>query len=104
MQTDQLVQQIKSRFDHNQAKAVLKESQASKMLFTYNGGMWNAGPELATQCNLCLANGHPSPVFEDIYGTPVKVDADELKTLTIQRWQEQMNAWLVEYEQLCNQR
>jgi hypothetical protein len=43
-------------------------------------------------------------VLEDLYGTPVKVNVSELATQTQHRWQEQMNAWLVENEDLSNKR
>jgi hypothetical protein len=104
MQTDILSQNIKKRFDHAQAKLVLKETYSAKMVFAFNGGMWQADPLLITQCNLCLANGHFEPVLEDFYGNPVKVDAEELKILALERWQEQMNAWLVEYNNIAKQR
>jgi len=102
--SDELVSKIKSRFDHATQKKLLREKYSSKLTFAHAGGMWKASPELATQCNLCLANGNFNPVFEDLYSTPVKVDAEELKNLTLQRWQEQMNAWLDEHEELSKQR
>jgi hypothetical protein len=37
-------------------------------------------------------------VLLDLYDAPVKVDVRELELAAQQRWQEQMNAWLVEYE------
>ena len=104
MSTDKLSLRIRERFDHNQAKRVLKEKYQAKMLFAHAGGMWCAGPELITQCNLCLANAYFQPVLLDTHGNPVKVDADELKTQATQRWQEQMNAWHIEYEGLRKQR
>lgn len=104
MDTDKLSQRIRKRFDHNQAKRVLKEKYQSKMLFAHAGGMWCAEPALITQCNLCLAQGYFEPVLQDTHGNPVKVNADDLKVLALQRWQEQMNAWHVEYEELRKQR
>lgn len=104
MNPDNLVQEIKSRFDHATQKKLLREKYHSKMTFAHAGGMWKANPDLVTQCNLCLANGHFTPVFEDLYGTPVQVDAEELKTLAIQRWQEQMNSWLEEHNNLKRER
>jgi hypothetical protein len=43
-------------------------------------------------------------VLPDLYENPVKIDSKELMTLSQQRWQEQMNAWLIEYEELNKQR
>lgn len=104
MQTDLLAENIRKRFDHTQAKIVLREKYASKMLFTYQQGMWKASPELITTCNLCIANGHLDPVLEDIYSNPVQVNAEELKNLALLRWQEQMNGWLVEFNKIAQQR
>jgi hypothetical protein len=104
MQTDLLAENIRKRFDHTQAKIVLREKYASKMLFPHNQGMWRAGPDLITQCNLCIANGHLDPVLEDIYNNPVRVNAEELKTLTLERWQEQMNGWAAEFSEIAKQR
>ena len=104
MDTDKLSQRIRARFDHNQAKRVLREKYHAKMHFALSGGLWHAGPELITQCNLCLAHGHFNPVMADVHGNPVKVDAEELKTLALERWQEQMNAWHAEHEELRKQR
>jgi len=104
MDTDKLSQRIRKRFDHNQAKRVLREKYSAKMQFALSGGMWTAGPELITKCNLCLAHGYFNPVLLDLNNNPVKVDAEELKTLALQRWQEQMNAWHAEHEELRKQR
>jgi len=40
----------------------------------------------------------------DLYETPVRVNAPQLLALVEQCWKEQMNAWLVEYEQLNKNR
>ena len=101
MQTDQLSQNIKIRFDHQQARIVLRETYQAKMLFAHNGGMWKASPELIVLCECCK---DAEAVFEDYYNTPVSVNTIELKQLAMQRWQEQMNAWQAEYEEISRQR
>ena len=53
MDTEQLRQNIRTRFDHKQARLVLRETYQAKMIFAYNGGMWRAGPELINLCNIC---------------------------------------------------
>lgn len=102
MNTDQLLAQARARFDHAANRRVLKEKYQAKLLFPYRGGMWKAGPEL-------LALLHSIPVEDevvllDLYETPIKVDPGELQSLTFDRWQEQMNAWLVEFDQLSKNR
>jgi hypothetical protein len=71
------------------------------MLFAHAGGMWRADPELL----VLLATVPPGDaVILDLYQTPVQVDPEQLRALAMQRWQEQMNAWLIEHEQLNQQR
>jgi hypothetical protein len=43
-------------------------------------------------------------VLIDLYENPVKVDSKELLALSQERWNEQMNAWLIEYTELNNNR
>ena len=102
MDNNDLVKQARSRFDHAAARRVLKEKYEAKMLFAYNGGMWRAGSELNTMIFTCGRIGEI--VLLDLYETPVKVDSVELMKLSQERWNEQMNAWLVEYEILSQQR
>lgn len=97
---EQLVKRIRTRFDHKQARIVLKETYQAKMIFAYNGGMWRAGPELLTLCNICDTQA----VLEDIYNTPVQVNTNELKVQAMKLWQEQMNAWHHEYNKVSKER
>ena len=101
MDPNQLTQEIKSRFDHATQKRLLKEKYQSKLTFAYAGGMWRAGPELQ---NTLLSCPGTEAVLLDLYENPVRVATNELMTISQQRWQEQMNAWFVEYEQLSRKR
>jgi hypothetical protein len=102
MDTDALIAHARARFDHVAAKRVLKEKYQARMLFAYRGGMWRAGPEL-------LAMLQSVPVEDDIvildlYENPIKINPLELQHLAQDRWQEQMNAWLVEHDELSKRR
>lgn len=101
LDTDTLVKEIKSRFDHATQKRLLKEKYFSKMTFAYEGGMWRASPEMITFLSLY---GEETIVILDLYETPVKVHAGNLCVAMKQRWQEQMNAWLIELESLGQNR
>jgi hypothetical protein len=101
MNTDNLIAHARARFDHVAARRVLKEKYEAKMLFAHAGGMWRASPELL----VLLATVPPGDaVILDLYETPVQVNPEKLRLMAMQRWQEQMNAWYVEHEQLCKQR
>jgi hypothetical protein len=101
MNTDELVAHGRSRFEHAAARRTLKEKYQAKMTFAYRGGMWQAGPELQ---NTLLTCPEAEAVLLDLYETPVKVATQELMTMSQQHWQEQMNAWLIEYEELNKNR
>ena len=101
MDTDNLIAHARARFDHEAAKRVLKEKYQAKMLFAYRGGMFQAGPELQTTLLTCPSS---EAVILDLYENPVQVDTKELYAQSQQRWQEQMNAWLVEYETMRQKR
>lgn len=101
MNTDNLLTHARARFDHVAARRVLKEKYEARMLFAHAGGMWRAGPELQTTLLTCP---NVEAVILDLYETPVKVQTRELLAQSQTRWQEQMNAWLVEHEQLNKKR
>ena len=101
MDTNELISHSRARFDHHQARAVLREKYQAKLTFAYKGGMFQAGPELINTLMLCPWD---EAVIVDLYENPVKVAPIELKKLAEERWQEQMTAWLVEYESLNQNR
>lgn len=101
MDTDALIAHSRARFDHAAARRVLREKYEAKMIFGYNGGMFRATPEMITFLSLYE---NQTIVVQDLYGTPVKVDADEIKESMKARLQEQMNAWLQEYQEIEQRR
>ena len=102
MDTDQLIAHSRARFEHEAARRTLREKYQAKFTFAYRGGMWLAGPELLSTLKCCVID--KEVVLLDMYENPVKVNTKELWNLTAERWQEQMNAWLLEYEQLNTNR
>lgn len=101
MDTEKLITHARARFDHAAAKRTLKEKYEAKMIFAYAGGMWQAGPELQTTLLTCPES---QAVVLDLYGNPVKINTKDLYAMSQQRWQEQMTAWLIEYEEMQKQR
>jgi len=101
MDTEQLISHSRVRFEHAAAKRLLKEKYQGKMIFAHAGGMWRAGPELLTTCLACpTADG----VLLDLYENPIKVNIRELYGQAQERWQEQMTAWEIEYQELSRKR
>lgn len=101
MDTDQLIAHSRARFEHESARRTLREKYQAKLTFAYCGGMWRAGPDLINTLNCCPED---NAVIVDLYETPVRVAPTELKKLAESRWQEQLTAWLIEYEELNRNR
>ena len=101
MDTNELVTHSRARFDHHQARVVLKEKYQAKLNFAHCGGMFKASPDMIMFLSLY---GNNTVVIEDLYQNPIQVRADELCNIMKARFQEQMNAWLTDYQQLNNHR
>ena len=101
MDKDALISHVRARFDHESQRRILREKYEARMLFAHAGGMWRAGPELQT---ILLTCPDSQAVILDLYQNPVRIDTQELLTMSQQRWQEQMTAWHVEWEQLRKKR
>jgi hypothetical protein len=102
MNTDELVEQARAKFDHAAAKRALKEKYQAKLIFGYRGGMFCAGPELLTLLHACPVQD--DVVILDLYSNPVKISPSELEYIVLERWQEQMNSWLTEFEENSKKR
>jgi hypothetical protein len=100
MDTDQLIAHSRARFEHEAARRTLREKYQAKFTFAHAGGMWQAGPELLTTLKCCTGQ----VVILDLYETPVQINAEELYEKVLERWQEQLNAWLAEYTELNKNR
>jgi hypothetical protein len=101
MDTENLIAHARGRFEHATARRLLKEKYQAKLTFAHAGGMWSAGPELLATLAACSA---PDSVLLDLYDIPVKVNVREFHDLVRSRWQEQMNAWLIEHDTLSKNR
>ena len=101
MDTQNKIQAIRTRFAHEQSRRLLREKYEARMIFAHAGGMWRAGPELILVLQACPDD---SAGILDLYETPVQVAVQELKTMCQDRWQEQMNSWLIEHSEISRQR
>ena len=102
MDTDKLITHARARFDHAAAKRTLKEKYQGKLTFAYAGGMFKATPELIVFLKSCETE--IEVVLLDLYDNPVKANVHALKMLAQQQYQEQMAAWLLEYNELNKNR
>jgi hypothetical protein len=102
MDTKTLIEHSRARFDHAAARRLLREKYQAKMTFAHSGGLFKAGPKLLALLQTCTAGN--DIVIEDLYQNPIRVNPQELHKIVFERWQEQMNAWQVEFDQLNQQR
>jgi hypothetical protein len=97
MNTEQLISHSRARFEHAAARRIVKEKYQAKLIFAHSGGLWRADPELL----VLLATVPPGDVvILDLYETPVRVNPEELRQIAVLHWQECMNAWSVELDQI----
>jgi len=101
MSTEDLIQHSRARLAHANQRKLLREKYEAKMLIAHQGGMFRAGPELL---NLVALYPGQHIVIQDLYQNPVRVDCDQLREQAGQRWQEQMNAWLNELDNMSQER
>lgn len=101
MDTQDLISHARARFAHEAAKRVLKEKYQARLVFGYNGGMWRADQNLMV---LLQAIHTQEAVILDLYENPVRINVLELSHRVSERFQEVMNAWLVEFESISTKR
>ena len=101
MDSNQLASYSRARFDHEVARRTLKEKYQAKLIFGWNGGMFQTTPELITFLSLY---GDDEIVMPDLYENPIKFKASDVCNIMKAKWQEQMNAWHLEYEELSKKR
>lgn len=97
MDPQDIIEHARSRLDHAAARRVLREKYEARMIFGHNGGLFRATPEMIGFLDLY---GDQRIVIKDLHDNPIEVLAADLGALMRERLQEQMNAWLIEYQAL----
>ena len=101
MNIDNLVTEVKAKFDHNLAKHYLKEKYQSKLIFANQGGLWKADQPLLS---LLVSGSSKKFILLDLNENPIKVDRAELYQKALDVYYEVMEAWHQEWEELRNKR
>jgi hypothetical protein len=101
MDTKTLIADAKARFNHNSAKAYLKEKYEAKLFVAEQGGLWKADQQT-------IAFLHASPAREvvivDTFGNPVLVDPKSLVTKLGETYETVMLEWHTEWQELEGKR
>lgn len=94
---DQLVSEIRQATDFQINKKILREKIQTDLHMTHNGGLFKITPEL-------IAFVKTWPVdelyLEDAYQNPISIDRQVFLITAQQHYQQVMNRWHNEYEEL----
>jgi len=101
MDTNTLLTDIKARFNHNSAKAYLTEKYNAKLIVADQGGLWRA--DLQT-ISFLESSIYTHLVIIDTFGNPVKVDRKELLEVLEKTYNEVMEEWHSEWQELETKR
>jgi len=101
MDTKQLITEAKARFNHNSAKAYLKDKYESKLSVADQGGLWVATVELISFLTISTMD---HVVLLDTYSNPVKVNRAALLTKLDKTYTYVMDQWHTEWAALEKKR
>jgi hypothetical protein len=96
MNTEQLVNEVRIRFKHQEAKLYLQEKYTSYLIFTLQGGSWTATPELIS----FLRNSKPKTILVDNFKNPIEVDTKLLLEKMENVYDSVMQEWYTELTKL----
>lgn len=101
MDTRTLIAEAKARFNHNSAKAQLKDKYDGKFIVADQGGLWKATPEIIAFLNAVDDN---FVVLIDNFDNPVEVKREDLLNVLKDTYQKVMLAWYKEWKELESKR
>lgn len=101
MDTKLLINEAKARFNHNSAKAYLKEKYETRLIVAEQGGLWRANLE-----TINFLNGSTSEflIIVDTFENPVEVNRKELLAKLTETYDSVMRDWYNEWVELEKKR
>ena len=97
MDTKTLISEAKARFNHNSAKAQLKDKYDGKFIIAEQGGLWKATPELIAFLSALNDN---FVILIDNFNNPVQVNRDQLLSILKDTYQKVMLEWYKEWKEI----
>lgn len=97
MDTKTLIAEAKARFNHNSAKAHLKDKYDGKLIVAEQGGLWKATHEIISFLN---AFDDEYIVLIDTFNNPVEVNRKQLLDVLKNTYNKVMNDWLTEWKEI----
>ena len=101
MDTAKLISDAKARFNHNAAKAYLKEKYKSALTVADQGGLWCSD---ITTINFLNSYTSPKVVLIDKFENPVLVDRESLLLKLRETYDKTMQEWHTEWCELEKKR
>jgi hypothetical protein len=101
MDTKSLIADAKARFNHNSAKAQLKDKYDSKLIVADQNGLWRADLETI---NFLNATTDEQVVIIDTFDNPVKVERALLMEKLLATYKQVMADWHNEWSELEKKR
>ena len=101
MDTKTLISEAKARFNHNSAKAYLKDKYDSKLIVAEQGGLWKATPELI---GYLASNTDEHVILIDNFENPVCVNRASLLEVLVKTYNDTMQLWYSEWKELESKR
>ena len=101
MDTKTLITEAKARFNHNSAKAYLKDKYESKLIVADQNGLWHAN--LAT-INFLTSSNEDEIVLIDNFNNPVKINRQSLLSKLNTVYKSIMEEWYTEWVELEKKR
>jgi hypothetical protein len=101
MDTTSLIAEAKARFNHNSAKAYLKDKYDSKFIVADQTGLWRANLETL---NFLNASSDEWLILIDTFNNPVRVNRVELLTKLNGTYKTVMESWYKEWIELEKKR
>lgn len=101
MDTKTLISEAKARFNHNSAKAQLKDKYDSKLIVAEQNGLWKADAQTIA---LLTAFDTDDIVLMDTFDNPVKVDRIKLLETLRNTYAVVMQEWHDEWKELESKR
>jgi hypothetical protein len=101
MDTKTLITEAKARFNHNSAKAYLKDKYSSKLIVADQGGLWKATPELI---GFLASITDDVVILIDTFENPVLVNRIALHDVLYKAYNDTMALWHTEWKELESKR
>jgi hypothetical protein len=102
MDTKTLITEAKARFNHNSAKAYLKDKYSSKLIVADQGGLWCADQITISFLNTMDDDNYV--IMIDTFNNPVQVNRTQLLEVLKTTYNTVMLAWHKEWKELESKR